>query len=904
MVEWIKTWLTPEAAGTVVALQAVIVLVLLTILCVNARYPARRSPLSKHRSRKEGVSDLLNCSFVVGDGIIANKDGSLMASYTLEANDNDNLTPVDRMALAERLNEAFMALGTGWMIHFDNARFRAPSYSRPDESHFPDPVSAAMDDERREYFTSAEKLYDGLMVMTVTWFPPLKIVQKLEELMFEKDPAAAAKEKDKDPCAQMRAIVDEFKRNLTILEGRLEGAFGRRHPTRMKSFWEDTEDGPAEYDYQLQWIRYCLTGDFTRVRMPPCPAYIDCLLASKELWPGTTPKIGDHFVQVVTINGFPAASEPGILDALSRLSCEYRWNTRFIFLDQQDAISRMEKLSKLYKQQERGIVDLIVNSQNPKVNTFAVEMRQECERMIHDIRRGDRPAGFYNTNIVLRSRNLANLQRNAEFILKTIEEMGFPARIETVNCLDAFLGTIPGHGYENCRLAIVNTMNLAHLLPTSTIWPGEKEAPCPYYPPHSPALMYCVTNGATPFRLNLHCGDIGHTLIIGPTGSGKSVLLATLVAQLLRYPKMRIFAFDKGMSMFTLCKAVGGRHYDLAGDEQKIYDEEGNVIGQKANFAFCPLQNLSSKNDQAWAIQYIEALCNLNEPDPTKYVNDTQKAAIKDTITNMAATNNGLRSLEYFHAQVADLRVKSLLKDYTKEGFMGYMMAADKDELDAGKNYGLSCFETESLMGMGDDRYRLPVLLYLFRQIDRSLKEYDEKKGVVPEPSVIVLDEAWTMLSNPVFRNEIKRWMKELRKKNCAIIMATQSLTDAAESGIFADIREACQTRIFLPNPYARNAETRKLYASMNLNDKQIDIIADAIPKRQYYYSSPDGHRLFELALGPKELPFVAVSDRASLAQVKSIIREHGDEPRKWVPHWLKARGLPPDCIDFDHESA
>lgn len=416
--------------------------------------------------------------------------------------------------------------------------------------------------------------------------------------------------------------------------------------------------------------------------------------------------------------------------------------------------------------------------------------------------------------------------------------------------------------------------------------------------------MYAVTSGSTPFRLNLHCGDIGHTLIIGPTGSGKSVLLATLISQFLRYKNVRIFAFDKGNSLYTLCKAVGGNHYDLAGDEEKVYDKDGNCIGQKANYAFCPLQNLSTKEDQAWAARYIEALCNLGEPNPANYVNDVQQAAIKEAIMNMASADNDLRSLEYFHAQVADLRVKSLLKDYTKDGFMGYMLAADRDDLDVGANYGLNVFETESLMGMGDDRYRLPVLLYLFRQIDRSLKNYDEAKGIVPEPSVIVLDEAWTMLANPVFRAEITRWLRELRKKNCCVIMATQSLTDAVESGILNIIRESCPTKIFLPNPYARHEESRKLYAAMNLNDRQIDIIANAVPKRQYYFSSLDGARLFELALGEKELPFLAVSDRESLATVRELIKKNGDDPAAWIPQWLKTRGVPPNAIGFNQKGS
>jgi type IV secretion system protein VirB4 len=157
-----------------------------------------------------------------------------------------------------------------------------------------------------------------------------------------------------------------------------------------------------------------------------------------------------------------------------------------------------------------------------------------------------------------------------------------------VNNLEAFLGTLPGHGVENVRRPIINTMNLADLMPTSSIWTGLDHAPCPMYPPSSPPLMSGVTNGSTPFRLNLHVRDVGHSFIFGPTGAGKSTLLGLIAAQLRRYPGMSIFAFDKGLSLYPLAKAVGGAHFTVAGDDEKL--------------AFCPLQFLETKSDRAWAM--------------------------------------------------------------------------------------------------------------------------------------------------------------------------------------------------------------------------------------------------------------------------------------------------------------
>ena len=128
-----------------------------------------------------------------------------------------------------------------------------------------------------------------------------------------------------------------------------------------------------------------------------------------------------------------------------------------------------------------------------------------------------------------------------------------------------------------------------------------------------------------------------------------------------------------------------------------------------------------------------------------------------------------------------------------------------------------------------------------------------------------------------------------MRKNNCAVVMATQSLSDAANSGILDVIRESTASKIFLPNPHAKGEDTAEVYRRMGLNSRQIEIVANAIPKRQYYYASEEGNRLFELALGPLQLALLAVSDKDSVAKVKELEQRHGD---KWLPEWLALRGI------------
>ena len=116
-------------------------------------------------------------------------------------------------------------------------------------------------------------------------------------------------------------------------------------------------------------------------------------------------------------------------------------------------------------------------------------------------------------------------------IVKTLHDAGFSARIETVNALEAYLGSLPGHGYPNIRRALLASANIADLLPATSIWPGLATNPSQYFPDDSPALMWTATDGSTPFRLNVHDSDVGHTLVVGRTGAGKSVLVEALAAR-------------------------------------------------------------------------------------------------------------------------------------------------------------------------------------------------------------------------------------------------------------------------------------------------------------------------------------------------------------------------------------
>ncbi len=823
-------------------------LIFLAVLFYQTRLKSQNHKLKKHRQTHAGFVDLLNYASVVDDGVIVGKNGSFMAAWLYQGEDNANTTDEAREMVSFRINQALSAMGNGWMVHVDAIRRAAPGYSERGSSHFPDAVSMAVDEERRQLFESLGTLYEGYFVITLTWYPPILAQKRFVALMFDDNGERLSQKATTDQ------LIDEFKQSCRNFESRMSSAMQLERLKSEKLI--DDEGKTLTQDNFLRHLQFCITGLNHPVNLPKNPVYLDAIIGGQELTSGITPKIGRKFIQCVAIEGFPMESYPGILTALTQLPVEYRWSSRFIFMDAHEAVAHFTKFRKKWKQKVRGFFDQLFNTNSGAVDDDAIDMVEDAQAAIAETNSGMVGQGYYTSVIVLMDEDRALVEKSALFIEKNINALGFTARTETINTMDAFMGSLPGHGVENIRRPLINTMNLADLLPTSSIWTGENKAPCPLFPPLSPALMHCVTSGNAPFRLNLHVRDLGHGIMFGPTRSGKSTHLGLIALSWRRYKDARIYSFDKGMSMYPTCKATGGEHYTIANKDSKL--------------AFAPLQFLETKADRAWAMEWIDTILALNGLNTTA----AQRNEIGHAVISMH--ESGSKTLSEFVMTIQDEQIRETLKQYTIDGLMGHLLDAESDGL------GLSSFmtfEIEHLMGLGE-KFALPVLLYLFRRIEASLDG---------RPTLILLDEAWLMLAHPVFKNKIAEWLDSMAKKNCVVFMATQHLSHAAGSGILDIIVESTASKIFLPNLYAKDPETRLIYERMGLNPRQIDIIASAQPKRDYYYVSEKGQRLYQLALGPLALAFVGATDPDSIEQMKQLEKQYGDG---WVNYWLSEKGI------------
>jgi len=219
--------------------------------------------------------------------------------------------------------------------------------------------------------------------------------------------------------------------------------------------------------------------------------------------------------------------------------------------------------------------------------------------------------------------------------------------------------------------------------------------------------------------------------------------------------------------------------------------------------------------------------------------------------------------------------LKQALQPYTVGGPWGRLLDAEAEHLGVAE---VQAFETEGLIGSGA---AAAVLSYLFHRIE------DRFDG---RPTLVIVDEGWLALDDHGFAGQLREWLKTLRKKNASVLFATQSLADIDGSAIAPAIIESCPTRLFLPNERALEPQIAAVYRRFGLNDRQIEILSRATPKRDYYCQSRRGNRLFELGLSEVALAFTAASSKTDQAAIADTLTEHGAEG--FAAAWLRHKGL------------
>jgi type IV secretion system protein VirB4 len=521
--------------------------------------------LTEYRKRPALLADWLPWAGMVASGVVLNKDGSFQRTARFRGPDLDSATQGELVSTSARLNNALRRLGSGWALFVDAERREAADYP---VSEFPEPLSWLVDEERRAAFEKDATHFESSYHLTLLYLPPEEGTARAARLLYENNRTEGV-----DWRERLEAFVSETERLFGLLEGVMPEA----------SWLDDAQT--------LTYLHGCVSTRRHAVAVPEVTMHIDALLADQPLVGGLAPMLGNQHLRVLSVRGFPASTWPGLLDDLNRLGFAYRWSTRFLCLDKAESEKELRRLRRQWFAKRKNIVALlretIFQQESPLVDSDASNKASDADAALQELG-GDQVAfGYVTATVTILDADAAAADEKLRSVERAIQGRGFVTIPETLNAVDAWLSSVPGHAYANVRQPIVSTLNLAHMMPVSAVWAGpERNAHL-----DGPPLIVTRTDGATPFRLVTHIGDVGHTLVVGPTGMGKSVLLAALAMQFRRYPASRIFAFDMGRSMRATILGLGGEHYDL---------------GTDGAIAFQPLARIDRDGYRAWAAEWIE----------------------------------------------------------------------------------------------------------------------------------------------------------------------------------------------------------------------------------------------------------------------------------------------------------
>lgn len=807
--------------------------------------------LSIVRSPKmRSLSDAINWCVMGQNDIIVTKCADLFSVIRYRPPDKASSSPEQLLAGRMALNRAILRYGRRWGLWFSADRFETTTY---DEAEWPDPISRLIDEKRKSLFTTTNTQFSTDHHICILYSP-----QDWETgSLAAKFEHANAEERTDEK--RIDAELEKFTRGRDDL---------MKH---LKSFMPESR--LLEGSELLEHLYTTINTKRRKVKLDPFPLWVSEYLAETEFLGGRKPMLGDHHLRTIKIKGLPSETAPGVFDELNALPFPYRRVARWIPFDREDAQKELEARKKAWAEKRvpllRKIVSRYFSDDGSRDNEDAKHRMEMADAALMALASSDYNFGLWTHTVTVSHPDIDVLNERIKQIQLILESKGFGAPVATDDAMSVWIGNLPGHPHGDLGRFVGCSLSFADILPATAVWEGPKKD----YHLDGPPLLRGISEGGIPFRMCLHRpgSDVGHSLIIGATGAGKSTLIAAMVAGHRKYPDSRVIIIDRGASARCITLALGGEFHSLAADDAAV--------------SLQPLWKITpnDQNELAWAFEWIVS-CLIGEglnPSPS------QKREITLALEILATRPNHMKTLTVLRALIQDDDVKLAISPFCLGGAHGDLL--DNSEMRLGERSDVTCFETATLLerpsAVG------PVLSVVFHEIER---------GFDGRPTELFVDEAGTALDHPHISGKLREWLKQARKKNVAVILATQSLIDIDQSSIKEVISESCPTRIYTANPAALERNSASILANFGLSKEQIKIIAQLSPKREYVFTNQDGWRRFELCFSDLELAFFGRNSPVDQKAMDRVLAQgpKNDFARRWLIHCsIKPDGLPEQQI-------
>ncbi|MBR8700496.1 MULTISPECIES: conjugal transfer protein TrbE [unclassified Fusobacterium] len=775
------------------------------------------------------VIDYLPWGYLVEDGIIFNKNGSLQQSFSIRGYDIKSMEDIDTIDFRAKLNNIFKRMNGNWSFHVESRRRKAKPYIH---CKFQEKVLQLIDNVRGKKYNSGN-FYISEYFITFTWLPPMDLVNKVQDKIILDD-NKKEDELNLNFLKDFKASIKEFSSILKNCFQKFESLNDRETLTYLHSCF-------SQYpDMEIEPLRKSV--------------FLDAYLSDTPITDGFPTKVGDNYIGIVSLLSYPTDSWFSMFHELDELGIEYRWVSRFICQDKEDSVSDFTKKKGKWASNRKSIMASLEDKamKQDRVTNFEAEIREkEATAILTDVQDDAFLMGYYTFTIICKDKDLSKLDKKLDSILEIVQNKGFVAIKETVDFLQAFFGSMPGNIQHNVRKVPFPTLIAIDLMQFTSIYSGKDKNT---HLKGAPLLIANSTNGSTAIYFNLNVGDVGHTAIYGKTGGGKSVFLAFLAAQFKKYKDSQVFFFDKGGSSRVLTTAIRGKFNDLGSSSVK-FQPLGNIGENEIDTTNLSEEEITvakekererAAKEKDWAFEW---LCDIYEQENV-ILTPELKESIANALNSVAVLPKSKRTITQFSLAIQKNELRVAITPYTKDGSFGRYFDANEDSFT--KEFAWQVFEMDKVM---ESKFVAPPMLkYIFHKLEVEM--------FTGKPTLLLLDECWRLLDNESFAQKLKQWLKELRKKCVYVVFATQEITDILNSSIKDTLINSCPTTIYLPNKKATSSTFVELYRGLGLNDKQIETIANLESKKDYYAVSSEGNLDIRPNFSEFELAFFGASSQ------------------------------------------
>ncbi len=748
------------------------------------------------------LNDHINLYGFWNETFFLTKSGDLGMVLRVRGVDYESLDSGQQEYAVKRLEAALKAFGSGFHVYqylFKSNRPEIP-FRRYD-----DPIVEAAIDQRRQFFeVKRDHLYQVEIYYSIM----------LEGARSKTGLGAALARLFRDPAGAVGELRAQFTNGSmkTLLRSQIEHDFARLEQ-RVQAFTRQLDDfmqiEVQNQQGQLHFFRRLLNYDDWRIAgKPQSTQFLDYQVVNSNIEAERDHlRIGDHVVRVLTMKEAITETRPLVLDALLKIPANFYVITEWTPLSTDKARKEVNKRRRHFNMSKTGFVAQIGNDTtktNPR-DVLVDESKQADIENLGDCLRalGDgQSLGDFSLTIVLYGKSKAEIDQLVDEFTGVFTNADGNLFAETYNQLNAYFATVPGNYALNLRKLYLLNSNYADLSFLFTILPGEKTNP------HlgTEYLAVLETDNSTPYFLNLHNGEVAHTLILGMTGSGKSYLCSFLLQNAQKYAPLT-FIFDIGGSFQSLTTIFRGSYLN---------------VGQEArDFTINPFSLSPTKENQQFLFSFFRVLIEgQGHGNAQRYRLDfKEERKLWNAIERTYMLEPDQRTVSNFANIIGEL--KERLHRWTVAGQYGFLFDNAEDTL------SFSRFQTFNFAGWGDAPDVLePLLFYVLHRASNEIT--DPKK--LATFKMFLLDEAWLFIKNETIRNYIVQAQKTWRKHNAAMILATQSIKELQESGMLQIVSESCPTKIFLANPEMDRDVYREAF---HLNDTELNLIAGLVPPGQ-----------------------------------------------------------------------